>query len=147
MPGAEIDPVTNATLGAGMISASLAPQAIRQAQTDLRTETGRVTTAERIARHRHLPATVKLGRRQPLAWLLERRLFERGCAVTVLESEDEQAAAVLEDAGMLVLVVSGHAPDRDLPADDLRAEEELIRALEQAGILLPEESLTEGEGI
>jgi len=142
-----IDQATNATVAAGMISASLATQAVRRAATDLATESGRVTTAERIARYRHLPAVIQLGRRRNLAWLLERRLFDRGCATAVLEHDDEQAARILEDAGLLVLVASEHPADRDLPADDHQAVDEMLRVLEQSGILLPEELLTEGEGI
>ena len=142
-----IDPSTNATVAAGMISASLAPQPARRGPGEIRTETGRVTAAERIARHRHLPAIIRLGRRRQLAWLLERRLFDRGCTVAVLEHDDEPAAQALQNAGLIVLVASDHAADRNLPADDLQAASELIRTLEQSGILLPNELLTGGEGI
>ena len=142
-----IDPSTNATVAAGMISASLAPQPARRGPGEIRTETGHVTAAERIARHRHLPAIIRLGRRRQLAWLLERRLFDRGCTVAVLEHDDEPAAQALQNAGLIVLVASDHAADRNLPADDLQAASELIRTLEQSGILLPNELLTGGEGI
>jgi sulfate adenylyltransferase large subunit len=142
-----IDPSTNATVGAGMISASLATQPARRPTAEIRTEAGRVTSSERIARYRHLPAIVQLGRRRQLAWLLERRLFDRGCAVSVLEHGDELAARALQDAGMLVLVASDHPADRHLPADDHQAAGEMIRTLEQSGILLPNELLTGGEGI
>ena len=142
-----IDPSTNATVAAGMISASLAAPPLRRVSGEARTGAGRVTAAERIARHRHLPAIIRLGRRRQLAWLLERRLFDRGCSVVVLEQEDQDAARALEDAGMLVLIASDHPSDRHLPAGDDLAASELIRTLEQSGILLPNELLTGGEGI
>jgi sulfate adenylyltransferase large subunit len=142
-----IDPATNATVAAGMISASLSAQLVRRAPGEIPMETGRVSAAERIARHRHLPGILRLGRRRQLARMLERRLFDRGCSVAVLEQEDESAARALENAGMLVLIASDHAADRHLPVDDHQAVEELIRNLEQSGILLPNELLTGGEGI
>jgi hypothetical protein len=74
-------------------------------------------------------------------------LFDRGCAVSVLEHNDELAARALQDAGMLVLVASDHPADRHLPADDHQAAGEMVRTLEQSGILLPNELLTGGEGI
>jgi hypothetical protein len=45
------------------------------------------------------------------------------------------------------LVISGQAPELDLPTDDALAADEVIRRLEESGVLLPNESLTEGEGI
>jgi hypothetical protein len=48
---------------------------------------------------------------------------------------------------LLVLLVSGQTCDWDLPSDDARAADEVVRRLEESGILLPDESLTEGEGI
>ena len=140
-----IDATTNATAGAGMLIGSLAVAPARQRDT-ADSDPGRLTTAERIMRHGHLPAIIRLGERRRLASLLERRLFDRGCAVTVLDRDDEAAARALEDAGMLVLVSAGDASER-LPADDSAAVEEVMRTLEQSGILFSEESLTEGEGI
>jgi hypothetical protein len=82
-----------------------------------------------------------LGNREKLAWLLERRLFDRGCAVIVAGNTGVDGSA----SGLLVLVVSDEASD--LPADDARAADDVIRRLEESGVLLPNESLTEGEGI
>ena len=140
-----IDPTTNATAGAGMIIGSLATPVWRPAVA-ANLETGRVTAAERLARFRHLPAIVRLGERRQLAGLLERRLFDRGCAATVLERDNGVAARALEHAGMLVLVAAGDASER-LPSDDSVAADVVMRTLEQSGILFSEESLTEGEGI
>jgi sulfate adenylyltransferase subunit 1 len=133
-----LDPATNATVGAGMIlSAVQAERARRTVELRL----GRVTAAERIARYRHSGATIALGRREQLAWVLERRLFDRGCAVVVANDTGVDAGAT----GLLVLLLSGET--FDLPADDARAADEVIRRLEESGVLLPDESLTGGEGI
>ena len=142
-----IDPETNATVGAGMI---LAPVIVERERSkavvlDLRQE--RVTPVERIARYRHGGETVSLGDRRALAWLLERRLFDRGCAVTVVEHAPAETLAALEHAGLLVLLVSSKRPDWDLPRDDSDAADFVIASLEEVEILLRNESLTGGEGI
>jgi sulfate adenylyltransferase subunit 1 len=134
------DPATNATVGAGMILSAVQTDRGRRT-VELRL--GRVTAAERIARYRHSGATVALGKREQLAWLLERKLFDRGCAVVIAGDTSINTSVT----GLLVLLVSDLASDWDLPADDARAAEEVVRRLEESGVLLPDESLTEGEGI
>ena len=133
-----LDPGTNGTVGAGMILGAI--QADRGKRT-VELKLGRVTAAERIARYRHSGATVALGQREQLAWLLERELFDRGCAVVIASNVSMDAGAT----GLLVLLLSD-APS-DLPEDDALAADEVIRRLEESGVLLPDESLTEGEGI
>jgi len=135
-----LDPATNATVGAGMILSAV--QAERARRT-IELKLGRVTAAERIARYRHSGATVVLGRREQLAWLLERKLFDRGCSVVI--ANDTGLGAYV--TGLLVLLVSDETSDWDLPPDDLQAADEIIRRLEESGILLADESLTGGEGI
>jgi sulfate adenylyltransferase large subunit len=135
-----LDPATNATVGAGMILSAV--QAERARRT-IELKLGRVTAAERIARYRHSGAAVALGRREQLAWLLERKLFDRGCSVVMTNDTDLDACAT----GLLVLLVSDQESDFELPADDSQAADEVIRRLEESGILLPDESLTGGEGI
>jgi sulfate adenylyltransferase subunit 1 len=134
-----IDPETNATVGAGML---LAPVIVerdrsRMAALDLRHE--RVTPVERIARYRHGGATVPLSDRKELAWLLERRLFDRGCAVTVIEHASTETLAALEQAGLLVLLVSGRASTLNLPKEDSEAADLVIASLEGSEILLRHE--------
>jgi len=138
-----IDPDSNATVAAGMILAGVAAERSRTRVIPERHD--RVTPAERIARYGHSAATVSLGPRMPLAWLLERNLFDRGCVVTIAEGSTGLALAT--SAGMLVLLVSDQAPDSDLPEDDAQAAAQIIATLEDAGVVLPAERLTGGEGI
>jgi sulfate adenylyltransferase subunit 1 len=142
-----IDPETNATVGAGMILAPVIVERDRSkaAALDLRHE--RVTPVERMARYRHGGETVLLGDRKSLAWLLERKLFDRGCAVTVIEHAAPETLLALEQAGLLVLLVSGKKPAWDLPVNDSEAADLVIASLEETEILLRNESLTGGEGI
>jgi sulfate adenylyltransferase subunit 1 len=148
-----IDQETNATVGAGMILAPVIADRQRSKVVALDLQYERVTPIERIARYRHGGETISLGARKTLAWLLERRLFERLCMVTVVEhpypgtSPTAGKLAALESAGLLVLVVSTKSPDWDLPADDSAAADFVIAALEESEILLRNESLTGGEGI
>jgi sulfate adenylyltransferase subunit 1 len=142
-----IDPETNATVGAGMIVAPVIVERDRPktAALDLRHE--RVTPVERVLRYRHGGQTVSLGDRRALAWLVERRLFDRGCAVVVVERASTETLEALEHAGVLVLLVSDKAPDWNLPADDTEAASFVVSTLEGTEILLRKESLTGGEGI
>lgn len=142
-----IDPETNATVGAGMIVAPVIVDRDRPKPVMLDIKHERVTPIERIARYRHGGETVSLGDRKELAWLLERKLFDRGCAVTVVEHTSTETLAALEHAGLLVLLVSPKKPDWHLPANDSEAADFVIAQLEQAEILLGNESLTGGEGI
>jgi sulfate adenylyltransferase subunit 1 len=142
-----IDLVTNATVGAGMILAPVAVERGRPKSAVLEMKQDRVTPVERIARYRHGGETVSLGDRKELAWLVERKLFDRGCAVTVVEHCSVQTLEALEQAGLLVLLVSGKAADWNLPEDNAPAADFVIATMEETGILLRKESLTGGEGI
>ena len=134
-----IDPATNATVGAGMI---LAPVRIGRDPRTIEWQQSHVTHAERIARYRHTPASVSLGRRMPLARLVERRLFDRGCAVAVTEDLNAKTFGSL-----LLLVVSDRRADWDLPSDDELAADQVIAILEKSGVLLQQDELTGGDGI
>ena len=138
-----IDADSNATVAAGMITGAVAAARARTAV--ISKSHGRVTPAERMARYGHSAATVSLGPRTQLALLLERKLFDRGCAVVISNQTDPHA--LVTDAGWLVLLVSDQEPDWSLPEDDAKAAEQIIATLEDAGVLLPEERLTGGEGI
>jgi sulfate adenylyltransferase large subunit len=102
-----IDPITNETVGAGMI---LQPQ-----QSGSRT--GRVTAAEREAARGHggLAILLPVGSLE-LAWSLERRLFDQGCAVHVIHQPDNlrQALRTAVDAGLVAVVVPQSGEDREM---------------------------------
>ncbi len=129
-----------------MILAPVAIERGRAAQSKLETKTGRVTPVERIARYGHGGDTVSLGARVELAWLVERKLFDRGCAVAVVEHASSQMLEALEQAGLLVLLVSNRPPDWELPDDDELAADSVIATMEETGILPRKETLTGGEG-
>jgi sulfate adenylyltransferase large subunit len=136
-----IDPASNATVAAGMILTAVTAERARTKIIQRRHD--RVTPAERMARYGHSGAIVSLGQRMPLAVLLERKLFDRGCAVIICED----SAPDVRETGLLALLVSGEAPDWDLPKDDGQAADRIIATLEDAGVLLAHEGLTGGEGI
>ncbi|HTS48617.1 MAG TPA: sulfate adenylyltransferase subunit CysN [Bryobacteraceae bacterium] len=140
-----IDPATNATAGAGMILEAVARE--RTQPSRVRVKADRVTPAERLARYRHTGAVVQLGPRPELAATLERKLFDRGCAVTVAERAPDEIIDALEKAGLLILLISDAEAAWDLPEDNLAAANLTVSKLEEAGVLLAEESLTGGEGI
>ncbi|MCC6536017.1 MAG: sulfate adenylyltransferase subunit CysN [Bryobacterales bacterium] len=149
-----IDPVSNATLAAGMIEEPAEEDAPK-----LEFRTGPVTREERYARAGHLPVTVWLTARKELASLLERRLFDRGCMVQALEDEVEShllpgLSRLLNRAGLIVVCSSldpapegaiAFAPDA-LAQDDLAAVDEIVAELDRRGIFLPPD-FSSAEGI
>jgi len=139
-----IDPETNATSGAGMIRAAIV---VERDKRPIARKQGRVTPAERIVRNRHTAATVLLGPRPQLAAVLERRLFDTSGAVAIAENADRTICAVLENAGLLVLLVSDRPADWNLPEDDEQAADQVMAILHDSGVLLPQEELIWGEGI
>ena len=121
----------------------LQPVIREQARTvQLEEQTGKVTAGERLGRYGNTGAIVALGPRKELAQLIERRLFDRGCLVAIAESEE--AARVLEAAGMIALLAV--QPEIALPADDKEAAAQVIELLERDGVLLAGD-LAGGEGI
>ena len=168
-----IDPITNATLAAGMILERERPKAPTTHKSSLHLEfaTGRLTPAERYARMGHLPVTIWLTSRTDLAWLLERRLFDRGCSVQALADEVEshflpEMAKLLNTAGLIAIcsIASDDADERaqarqllgsrnlleyapgDLPPNDEKAVQQILADLESRGVFLPGD-FTSGEGI
>ena len=141
-----IDPITNETMGAGMIL---------QAEADLG-PTGRVTDAERRAMRGHGPLAICLPPgRTDLAWLLERRLFDHGYTVHVIhEPENLRQAVRTALAAGLVAVISPAAPSdwdtllKIVPADQLIRAEDVHQGMEAAARLGRSEGpLTGGDGI
>jgi sulfate adenylyltransferase subunit 1 len=103
-----IDPLTNATVGAGMIQESL-----RQDDTPTRRESPSieafVTPLERYRRHAHYPAIILTNSRAALAPRIERALFEMGFEVMVIDETQapfasaRSAWAALHAAGFVVV--------------------------------------------
>jgi sulfate adenylyltransferase large subunit len=140
-----IDPITNETVGAGMI---------RGAAEKPRTEAaGRVTNAERLALLGHGAATVWLAGGDDLADRVERLLFERGCLAYVAPPEPE-LARMLNEAGVIAIcrapALDPEQVDRarevigaerfavvdaaSLPDDPEEAAGEIWRLLEERGV-------------
>jgi hypothetical protein len=109
-----VDPLNNRTVAAGMIRAVEGRKRVE----------GPVTAGERQARYGHPGLVIVLRKCEPeVVWMLERRLFDHGCAVYL--ATDAAIAATAASAG-LIAVVGGEA--------------ELPGAIEFDGSLLPENS-------
>jgi sulfate adenylyltransferase large subunit len=171
-----IDPIGNATVAAGMIAEpeidESAERAARAELVGVELETSRLTPAERHSRAGHYPATIWLTARQELAYLLERKLFARGCQVHAIAEQVEthllpELAALLNAAGLITIFsVSGLAPGEreraqarvgggsffafepeSLAAPDEQAAEQIAISLEESGILQRTQRFTEADGI
>jgi sulfate adenylyltransferase large subunit len=93
-----IDPLSNATVGAGMIQASPADRrSQRETQfSSAESARDRVSAEERYQRHGHLPATFLLQNQPALAARLERALFEHGFEALHLDGNGTSSNALLE---------------------------------------------------
>jgi sulfate adenylyltransferase large subunit len=130
-----IDPLSNETLGAGMIVDVEGKEETR----------GQVTEAERTSRSGHRGAVIAADDSEA-ALLLERELFDRGVQV-VVAADVEPAGLVLAKAAGLIVIVTGNPPANAIDARRL-ATHEAIAVLERRGVLVGhEEQLLEGEGI
>lgn len=136
-----IDPITNATVAAGMIEAAV----------ERKIAEGPVTPPERIQRNGHSPALLVVANRE-LALRLERRLFDHGCQVVALD-QPVASAEIAWQAGLIV-IAPGFADPRALSLDRVplpKAEEAaldaLVAYLERQGVLGVTEQFDSGEGI
>jgi len=93
-----IDPLSNATLGAGMIQASPADRRNQRETQFFSAESAqdRLGAGERYRRHGHLPATFLLQNQPALATRLERALFEHGFEALHLDGNGTSSNALLE---------------------------------------------------
>jgi hypothetical protein len=104
-----IDPISNATLGAGMIRADLSSKAAARASAD-----EPVAVAERYKRHGHAPAMIIVENNEALAARLERVLFDEHFEAVLVSGKNVSASdlgrlyPVLESAG-IVLIYSSDA--------------------------------------
>ena len=103
-----IDPLTNATMGAGMIQESLTQDDTPTSRESPSTE-ALVTPLERYRQHAHYPAIILTNSRAALARPIERALFERGFEVMVIDETEAPFAsariawAALHAAGFVVV--------------------------------------------
>jgi len=171
-----IDPVTNATIAAGMIEdtkrSTPADEAAKAAISALGSGSSRVTPAERYARAGHRPATLWITARKDAAYCLERMLFDRDCLVKVITDDFEsplvsELARFSNHGGFIAICsVSSNAPEETSRARDVvgadkfievdptelspRDEEaavQLCRLLETRGIIRRDDRFAEGSGI
>jgi len=129
-----IDRVTNGTVAAGMIldravDATLDDNWEREPREDLAPELSRVTTDERKARFGQTPVTILLtglsgAGKSSVAYALERRLFEEGRAVSVLDGANVRRG-VSKDLGF-------SSDDR---SENLRRAAEVARLMNASGLL------------
>ncbi|MCU1324824.1 MAG: sulfate adenylyltransferase subunit 1 [Bryobacterales bacterium] len=130
-----IDPLSNETLGAGMITGIEGKEEIR----------GQVSEGERTSRFGHGSAVVSV-EDQESAYLLERELFDRGANVAVMGVAPANSTALAAAGGFILIVTSG-APPTAVDLSKSSAHEAVLQ-LERLGILTGhKEQLTEGEGI
>ncbi len=100
-----IDPISNATLGAGMIRADLSDQTVAKAS-PAHTQ---VAATERYKRHGHYPALILVEGNPDLATRLERALFDAHFEVLSVSGDSVSASALenqyaaFESAGFVVI--------------------------------------------
>jgi hypothetical protein len=107
-----IDPLTNATLGAGMIQAPLSGSADALPLPKAHSPENLVANLERYQRHGHYPAIFSTAVRTALARRLERTLFEKGFEAIVVDADKASLLsardqwAILYATGFLVIYVN-----------------------------------------
>ncbi len=154
-----IDPATNATVAAGMITGRVVDSVPVRAQQKIQTTTP-VSLAERVTRQGHRGAAIHLGHRSELAWRLERLLFDRGCVVFTVSTQAEQVIDSFLGFGALVIITgSGQefsivttdgaidAASDGLPESNTEALYAVERLLERAHIVPPSPGWSDSGGI
>ena len=128
-----IDRISNVTVGAGMILQRTAGEAADhwddQADANLNTQLSAVTAEQREARFGQKPATVLItgfagAGKSPLAYALERRLFDMGRTACVLDGQNMRQG-ISRDLGFT-------AADR---SENLRRASEVARMMNNAGMI------------
>ena len=135
-----IDPVTNATVAAGMILHTVGHESSSEHDAMEKDEALEpVTAGERMARFRHFGAVVRFGGRIGIGHALERRLFEEGRAVILLpDSAGSGVAEALRDRGFIVLEPGD--PGIPLPQDDVDAANIFYDRLRRNGVFVGSET-------
>jgi sulfate adenylyltransferase large subunit len=165
-----IDPLTNETVAAGMITRA-AGESLRGKELPAAIEFGasRVSPAERYIRAGHMPVAIWLVGDEGLAYSVERKLFDRECLVQVLAGHPlPDVARASADAGLISIcsVADDDASVREavkravgsdrflvvdpagLPSGPEHAADEICRILEDRGyIRRPPKPFSGGAGI
>ncbi|HUA99024.1 MAG TPA: GTP-binding protein [Terracidiphilus sp.] len=155
-----IDPETNATVAAGMVTAALAPGARISADDADAEAWGPVTAGERQARWGHRSGVLELTGPAELIDAIERSLFSVGVASGRIEAEDEAflihpsllevVTGVMARSGLLALVVRANeegplvarAEGEELSLDAAKPMEAIAavhQLLHSTGIFIPSE--------
>ncbi|MDO9141836.1 MAG: sulfate adenylyltransferase subunit CysN, partial [Methylobacter sp.] len=104
-----IDRLSNSTVGAGMITGSTETEESLQP----------VSPEERAARFSQNPTAIALTGpgSKDVAYQLERKLFDNGHAVTVLETQNTSLIVAVKNAGLICLCVNYSANLADIGFD------------------------------
>ena len=122
-----IDRLTNGTVGAGMITG---------ASDDINQQV--VSIEERAARFGQTPTAISLtgAFSQAVAYQLERKLFDNGHVVTVLEIPDIKLITAIKNAGLIALTLNSTAEIADLVFDtDQQSLADIYTALKAQNII------------
>jgi sulfate adenylyltransferase large subunit len=155
-----VDPLSNATVGAGMIREDLSKPrhgGVRYEETASEVGKEAVSAQERFLRHGHRAAIFLFGKDDSLAEAAERILFDKGFEVILLHERSIPSGSltttlnILRSVGLIVLLVADGAPEEtrtaleslagesilDLSnAEAIRSREELLGAVVSAAKLL-----------
>jgi sulfate adenylyltransferase subunit 1 len=129
-----IDPVTNATVAAGMIEGKV--EAVRAAPTPQ----GRTRLEERMSRNGHPPVALWIVDRPALAARIEREVFEKGWQVQMVSNAEFPAAtlnpviSMLQRMGMVaILALTSDDPDLRRAIAAIYGEESFFAAPQLPG--------------
>ncbi|MGY6274256.1 sulfate adenylyltransferase subunit CysN [Methylomonas sp. MgM2] len=122
-----IDRLSNVTVGAGMICGDASED-----------EWSRVTAEERATRFSQIASIITLtgANAEQTAYHLERRLFDTGHAVTILEHGGDELAIAIKNAGLLCLRLNSQSGQADVSFDCGEYNvDELYAALKNRGLI------------
>ena len=114
-----IDPISNETVGAGMIAQAVSATASK----------GRVTASERAAARGHSAFVVCLpAGQQELAYSLERLLFDHGCVVHVIEGPENlrQAVRTCYATGAIAILAPSTPEERQIVQEALAPDRVVV---------------------
>ncbi len=103
-----IDRLTNGTVGAGMITGGVDREKLQP-----------VSREERAARFSQIPTAIALtgSNAKEIAYQLERKLFDNGHAISVLETQNTSLIVAVKQAGLIGLCVNDSANLADIGFD------------------------------